>query len=234
MSSGRILLVDDEPEIRRLLARHLTRLGHTVWEAGDGEEAIMLVTQEIPDVVVTDMAMPRLDGLELLERLRDRDPGLPVIVLTAHGSLENIIAAIRRGAAFDYLLKPLPDLTILEVAVARALEVRRLRAQAREAFQIAAIRELAVTASDRILNPLNIISLSVERLTRDEVTPETKARAVANVEAAVETITKVVRQMRTVARYTPREVIPGLREIDLDQAVGDELSEKNHESFPPT
>ncbi|CBE67557.1 MAG: response regulator [Candidatus Methylomirabilis oxygeniifera] len=234
MTGARILLVDDEPEIRRLLSRHLQRLGYTVREAGDGEEAVAAATAEIPDVVITDMSMPRLDGLELLERLRSMDPGLPVIVLTGHGSIENVIAAMRRGAAFDYLLKPLQDLTVLEVSVARAFEIRKLRAQAREAFQVGAIRELAVTASDRILNPLNIISLSVERLTRNGMTAEAKAKAVANIETAVETITKVVRQMRAVARYTPREVVPGLREIDLDRAAGDEKREKNDESLPPT
>src|SRR5574337_833652 len=174
-----------------------------------------------PDVVITDMAMPRLDGLGLLEQLRSVDPGLPVIVLTGHGSFENVIAAMRRGAAFDYLVKPLHDLTMIEVAVARALEVRRLRARAREADQVAAIREMAVTASDKILNPLNVILLSLAQLTGEGVTAEAKTKAVAHVEAAVETITKVVRQMRTVARYTPREVLPGLREIDLDQASPD-------------
>lgn len=222
MKNARILLVDDEPEIRRLLSRHLQRLGYTVQEAVDGEEAAAAAAMEIPDVVITDMSMPRLGGLELLERLRSMDPSLPVIVLTAHGSRENVIAAMRRGAAFDYLLKPLQDLTVLDVAVARAFEVRRLRAQAREAFQVAAIRELAVTASDKILNPLNIISLSVERMTRNEMTAEAKAKAVANIETAIETITRVVRQMRAVARYTPREVVPGLREIDLDRAAGGE------------
>lgn len=222
MKDARILLVDDEPEIRRLLSRHLQRLGYTVREAADGEEAAAMATVEIPDVVITDMAMPRMGGLELLERLRNMDPSLPVIVLTGHGSLENVIVAMRRGAAFDYLLKPLQDLTVLEVAVARAFEVKRLRAQAREALQVAAIRDLAVTASDRILNPLNIISLSLERLARNGVTAEAKAKAVANIEAAIDTITRIVRQMRAVARYAPREVAPGFREIDLDQATGDE------------
>lgn len=232
MKDARILLVDDEPEIRRLPSRHLQRLGYTVREAGNGEEAAAVATVDIPDVVITDMSMPRMGGLELLETLRNIDPGLPVIVLTGHGSLENVIAAMRRGAAFDYLLKPLPDLTVLEVTVARAFEVRKLRAQAREAFQVAAIRELAVTASDRILNPLNIISLSVERLSHEGMTAE--AKAVANIETAVETITKVVRKMREVARYMPREVVPGLWEIDLDRAVVDEPREKNDESLPPT
>lgn len=131
------------------------------------------------------------------------------------------IAAMRKGVLFDYLQKPLEDLSLLDVAVSLALEVRTLRARAREADQVAAIREMAVTASDKILNPLNIILLSLARLTGEGVTAEAKAKAVAHVEAAVETITRVVRQMRTVARYTPREVLPGLREIDLDQASPD-------------
>ncbi|MDD5558481.1 response regulator [Candidatus Methylomirabilis sp.] len=222
MNSDRVLLVDDEPDIRRLLSRYLGRLGYIVQEAADGEAAVALVKAAIPDVVITDMAMPRLDGLGLLEQLRRLDPGLPVIVLTGHGSFENVIAAMRCGAAFDYLVKPLQDLTMIEVAVARALEVRRLRARAREADQVAAIREMAVTASDKILNPLNIILLSLAQLTGEGVTAEAKTKAAAHVEAAVETIARVVRQMRTVARYAPREVLPGLREIDLDQAAGDE------------
>ncbi|PWB78084.1 MAG: hypothetical protein C3F08_09355 [Candidatus Methylomirabilota bacterium] len=225
MNRARILVVDDEPEIRRLISRYLGRLGYAVREVGDGEEATALARQEIPDVVITDMAMPRRGGLQLLDTLRRLDPGLPVIVLTGHGSLENVIAAMRHGSVFDYLLKPLPNLGVLEVAVARAVEVRRLRAEAREAFQVAAIRELALTASDKILNPLNVISLSVEWLIREEATAEEKAKAVASIEVAVERITKIVRQMRSVGRYTPSEVVPGFRQIDLDRAAADDTSD---------
>ena len=189
-----------------------------VQEAGNGEEAVTLANKAVPDVVITDMSMPYMDGLGLLEKLRSLDPDLPVIVLTGYGSFDNAIAAMRKGILFDYLHKPLEDLSLLEVAVARALEVRKLRARAREADQVAAIREMAVTASDRILNPLNVILLSLEQLTHEGVTAEAKTKAVANIVAAVETIARVVQQMRVVARYTPREVVPGLREIDLEQA----------------
>lgn len=219
MTGARILLVDDDAEIRALLTRHLTRLGYTVQETEDGEEAVALVNKAVPDVVVTDMSMPRLDGLGLLQALRSKDPELPVIVITGHGSLDSVIAAMREGTVFDYLLKPLPALSILEMAVQRALEIRTLRAKAREADQVTAIRELAVTASDRILNPLNIITLSLATLDSEGATREAKAKAVAHIEAAIETITTVVRQMRSVARYAPQEVLPGLRGIDLDQAT---------------
>ena len=219
MKVVRILLVDDEEEIRTLLSRHLRRLGYTVEEAGDGEEALALVGTAVPDVVVTDMAMPRLDGLGLLQALRSIDPDVPVIVLTGHGSLENAVQAMRERVLFDYLMKPLPDLALLEIAVRRALEVRQLRDRAREADQVVAMRELAVTASDRILNPLNIIVLSLATLSREGITSEARAKAVATIEQAIDTITKVVRQMRVVARYVPREVTRGLREIDLERAT---------------
>lgn len=222
---ARLLIVDDDPEIRRLLSRHLGRMGYMVQEAGNGEEAVTLAREAVPDVVITDMAMPGLDGLGLLGKLQSLDPDLPVIVLTGHGSLENAIAALRQGVLFDYLYKPLEDMSLLDVAVVRALEVRKLRARSLEADQVAAIQAMAVTASDKILNPLNIILLSLVRLTDEGVTAEAKAKAVANIEGAVGTITRVVRQMRTVARYTPREILPGLRKIDLDQAAGDEKSD---------
>jgi DNA-binding NtrC family response regulator len=216
---ARVLVVDDDVEICTLLSRHLRRLGYIVEEAGDGEEALALVGKVVPDVVVTDMAMPRLDGLGLLKALQSKDPDLPVIVLTGHGSLENAIQAMREGVLFDYMLKPLPNLALLEVAVRRALEVRQLRGRAREADQVVAMRELAVTASDRILNPLNVIVLSLATLSREGITSEAKAKAVATIEQAIDTITRVVRQMRAVARYVPREVARGLREIDLEEAT---------------
>jgi two-component system C4-dicarboxylate transport response regulator DctD len=218
---GRVLVVDDDPEIRTLLSRRLRRTGYTVEEAGDGVEALGLADKTVPDVVVTDMAMPRLDGLGLLKGLRSKDPELPVIVLTGHGSMDNVIQAMRDGGLFDYLLKPLADLALLEMAVRRGVEVRQLRARAREADQVVAMRELAVTAADRILNPLNAIALSLVTLSHEGAALEARAKAVATVEKAIDAITRVVRQMRSVARYVPREVTRGLREIDLESATSE-------------
>lgn len=214
-----MLIVDDDEEIRALLARRLRRLGYSVGEAGDGVEALVQVAAAVPDVVVTDMAMPRLDGLGLLKELREKDPELPVIVLTGHGSLANAIQAVQEGGVFDYLLKPLADLALLDVAVRRALEVRQLRARSREADQVVAMREMAVTACDRILNPLNAIALSLASVSGAGSTPESRARAASIIEQAIDQITRVVRQMHAVARYVPRDVAPGLREIDLEKAA---------------
>ncbi|MBI3084291.1 MAG: response regulator [candidate division NC10 bacterium] len=215
---ARVLVVEDDTEVRSLLAWHLRRQGCTVEEAEDGVEALSVIARSVPDVIITDMAMPRLDGLGLLKAMREKDPDLPVIILTGHGSLENAIQALREGGLFDYLMKPLSDVTLLEVAVGRALEVRRLRALAREVDQVAAMRELARTAADRILNPLNVVALSLATLRRDEISPEARAHAVEKIERAIEAITQVVHRMVTIQRYAPREVTRSLREIDLEGA----------------
>ncbi len=216
--NARVLVVEDDTAVRTLLAWRLRRQGCTVEEAEDGVEALSLIERSIPDVVVTDMAMPRLDGLGLLKAIREKDPDLPVIILTGHGSLENAIQALREGGLFDYLMKPLSDVTLLEVAVGRALEVRQLRALAREVDQVAAMRELARTAADRILNPLNVVALGLATLRRDGISPEARAHAVEKIERAIEAITQVVHQMVTIERYAPREITRGLREIDLEGA----------------
>ena len=216
--NARVLVVEDDTAVRSLLAWHLRRQGCTVEEAEDGVEALSLIERSIPDVVVTDMAMPRLDGLGLLKAIREKDPDLPVIILTGHGSLENAIQALREGGLFDYLMKPLSDVTLLEVAVGRALEVRQLRALAREVDQVAAMRELARTAADRILNPLNVVALGLATLRGDGISPEARAHAVEKIERAIEAITQVVHQMVTIQRYAPREITRGLREIDLEGA----------------
>jgi DNA-binding NtrC family response regulator len=102
---GRVLLVDDEPELRRLLHRTLTRAGFDVVDAENGRVALEAARQERFDVVISDVRMPCMGGMELLERLQLEEPGLPVVLIS--GSLE---LTDRRGAvelgAFDFLAKP--------------------------------------------------------------------------------------------------------------------------------
>ncbi len=100
-----ILVVDDEPAIQDILTWALTAEGYRVATAGSGEEALSRVQEEEFDIIVTDIVMPGLDGLEVLERSRVLNPRAAVIVMTAYAALETAIAALRRGAS-DYLEKP--------------------------------------------------------------------------------------------------------------------------------
>ena len=133
MNARYILIADDEPHMRRLLEIMLQKMGHTVFAAGDGQEALELARRNPVDLVITDLRMPRMDGITLLSRLREEGQEVPVIVITAHGTVESAVDAMKRGAS-DYLLRPF-DLEALELAIERVLgsaEVARQNAFLRE------------------------------------------------------------------------------------------------------
>jgi two-component system response regulator ResD len=103
---GTVLVVDDEPTIAEIVSRYLVRAGYDAPTAGDGLEAMRLVDERRPDLVVLDVMLPQLDGLEVLRRLREQDgPPTPVILLTARGEHSDKIAGLRNGAD-DYMVKP--------------------------------------------------------------------------------------------------------------------------------
>ncbi len=128
MSSTRILVVDDEASARGGLEKLLRQAGYTVDTAKDGKEALAIAAERPPEVVVTDLKMPEMDGMTLLGKLRDADRDLPVIVATAFGDVASAVAAMRLGAA-DYLTKPI-DFDALLMAIERARERRALRVEA--------------------------------------------------------------------------------------------------------
>jgi DNA-binding NtrC family response regulator len=127
---ARILVVDDEPAQRGLLAGFLRDLDADVLEAGSGREAIDLVRRSLPDVVVTDVRMPEMNGGELLRAVKRGNPEVEVVIVTAYATVPDAVASLQDGAA-DYLLKPL-DLDEVELAVRRAVERRHLRRENRE------------------------------------------------------------------------------------------------------
>ena len=114
-----VLVVDDEPHMRRVLEIMLHQAGHEVFAAGNGREALEILRGNPVDLVITDMRMPEMDGIALLTRLRADGVDVPVIVITAHGSVESAVEAMKRGAS-DYILRPF-DIDALELVIARAL-----------------------------------------------------------------------------------------------------------------
>jgi two-component system response regulator HydG len=125
---ARILVVDDEPSARSGLEKLLRQDGYEVDAASEGPIALALASERPPDVVVTDLKMPKMDGVELLRKLREQDPDLPVIVVTAFGDVASAVGAMRAGAE-DYLTKPV-DFDALALAIERALERRDLKVEA--------------------------------------------------------------------------------------------------------
>jgi two-component system nitrogen regulation response regulator GlnG len=124
---GRILIAEDEPEMAQLLGCLLHREGLTPLLAKDGIEALQLVRAGDPDVLLADLRMPGMDGMELMRKAKDLDPELPVILITGYAEVRGAVEALRAGA-HDYLAKPFEHQQVIRV-VLRALNERRLKLQ---------------------------------------------------------------------------------------------------------
>jgi two-component system NtrC family response regulator len=125
-----VLLADDEESFRRVHEYQLQEAGYEVTSVGDGKAALDAFRDGLHDLVVTDIRMPGLDGLELLARLQAISAGTPVIVVTGHGTIETAVEAMKQGA-FDFLTKPFPN-DQLRLTLERALEFARLRRENQE------------------------------------------------------------------------------------------------------
>lgn len=130
--NARILIVDDEPMLRRTMSDRLKFWDCTTEEASSGEEALEMLGQKSYDLVLLDIKMPGISGLEVLATMRQRQDQTDVVVLTAHGSVEAAVEAIQNGAT-DFLLKP-ADFELVKNTVSRVLDARRL-ARAHEAMR---------------------------------------------------------------------------------------------------
>jgi len=121
----RVLIVDDEEQMRELLAKVLEKNGYQVTTAGDGGQALTLLEKEPMDLVVTDVRMPGLDGMEALKAIKELNPEIVVIIMTAFGSIDQAVQAVKEGA-YDYINKPFKIDEML-LTIKKALEERRLR-----------------------------------------------------------------------------------------------------------
>ncbi|HEX6138306.1 MAG TPA: sigma 54-interacting transcriptional regulator, partial [Casimicrobiaceae bacterium] len=121
MNRGDILLVDDDPDLLKLISLRLTSAGYRVRTADSGETALATIAVERPATVVTDLRMPGIDGLQLFDAIHRQHPALPVIILTAHGTIPDAVRATQRGI-FGYLTKPFDSQELLQ-KVAAALQV---------------------------------------------------------------------------------------------------------------
>jgi two-component system NtrC family response regulator len=127
MPASRVLIIDDDESLRKVIGYMLEEAGYAVDRAATPDEGLRAVVEQRPDLILSDIKMPRKDGIELLGEIKAIDPSIPVIMLTAFGSVETAVEAMKRGAA-DYLTKPISrdDLTM---TVAKALKLRRLEVE---------------------------------------------------------------------------------------------------------
>jgi diguanylate cyclase (GGDEF)-like protein len=140
--SGRVLVADDDPQFRDLLVRRSKKMGLSVLEVEDGNEAMEALEAERFDLIISDLYMPGHTGLEVIQRAQEKDPEIHAIILTASATVETAIEALRSGV-YDYLTKPLESLADFEVTVSRALEHAYLVRENERLFK--EVQRLAVT-----------------------------------------------------------------------------------------
>ncbi len=163
---SRILVVDDEEGIRTFVAEALEAEGAEIESAASGDEAAALLDRQGFDVVVTDLKMPGRDGMSLLAKVRADQPETQVILLTAHGTVETAVQAMKAGA-FDYLQKPIGSPDELRLVVARALERRQLLASREGTTRAEAEATFPLTYGDPAMTP---IKAALDKVARTDAT----------------------------------------------------------------
>jgi len=122
-----ILIIDDEKAIRKTLSEILSYEGYKIDEAGDGEEGFRKFRENEYDVILCDIKMPKMDGIEFLEKAKESNPDLPIIMISGHGTIETAVEAVKKGA-YDYISKP-PDLNRLLITIRNAMDKTSLVAE---------------------------------------------------------------------------------------------------------
>ncbi|HEY8038632.1 MAG TPA: sigma-54 dependent transcriptional regulator [Polyangiaceae bacterium] len=120
-----VLIVDDEPNLRKILSAQLSRDGYDVMTAEDGEQGLAMLKEHHIDLVITDLKMPKVDGMTLLKKALEEEPDLPIVLVTAHGTIDTAVEALKSGA-FDFVTKPFDKDEVRQI-VAKALRTRELR-----------------------------------------------------------------------------------------------------------
>ncbi|HLA51654.1 MAG TPA: sigma-54 dependent transcriptional regulator [Flavitalea sp.] len=145
-----ILIIDDEKAIRKTLSEILSYEGYKIEEASDGEEGLRKFRDKTFDVVLCDIKMPRLDGIEFLDKVREYNPDIPVIMISGHGTIETAVEAVKKGA-YDYIAKP-PDLNRLLITIRNAMDKTNLVAETRVLKRKVSKVEEMIGESDPILH----------------------------------------------------------------------------------
>ncbi|HQI80105.1 MAG TPA: response regulator [Deltaproteobacteria bacterium] len=214
MSEKRILVVDDEEIVRYSLKNILVAAGFEVEDVASGEEALKLLYAQSFHMVLTDLVLEGMGGLELLENIKVVSPKTLVIVITGYGSLKTAVAALRLGV-YDYLLKPCDENELL-LRVRRALEMQVYGTEQKRLNELSAIAKTAVTLSDRINTPLNIILGNIEML---QLNPELEknARVQETLTVMEEQIFAIKKVMEKLAGLTNAETkrYPALRDYEI-------------------
>lgn len=216
--------MDDEEIVRYSLKNILSSNGFEVEDVGSAEEALKLLYDKSFHLVLTDIVLEGMGGLELLENIKVISPKTLVIVITGYGSLKTAVSALRLGV-YDYLLKPCDENELI-LRVRRALEMQVFGMEQKKINELSAIAKTAVTLSDRINTPLNIILGNLEML---ELNPELESNAKIQeilhvMENQIFTIKKVMEKLAGLTNADTKRY-PALRDYEIIDLPNEEAND---------
>ena len=205
MKPTKIILIDDEELLRQRLAKLFTLDGYEVIQAENGTEGLKLFEQVSPAAVVSDVKMPGMDGIEVLQKIKEKSPSTPVILVTGHGDMELAIKALRMGA-FDYITKPI-EYEELAISVKRALDAqanenerKQLQQQVFQSAKLASVGTLAAGIAHELNNPLAVVVAYAEQLVDMLKNPE-DAKNTEEMIAHLGMISKSSIRMQTIVKH---------------------------------
>ncbi|TAL33946.1 MAG: diguanylate cyclase [Spirochaetes bacterium] len=231
---GRIIVIDDEPSVRKLIKRLLERKGYSIDTAKSGEEGIAKILETEYDIVITDMLLPGMDGMAVLETIKEHSSSIDVVLITGFGSIESAVSFMKAGA-LDYITKPINS-DHLEIVIQKAIERKELIKAARERdlyFKMSLTDSLTglfnhkyfqeqvqrmVLHARRKTHNLSIILIDIDdfKLVNDNFGHQTGDLVLQVISSS---ILKACRSHDTVARYGGEEFGVILPETDADKAV---------------
>jgi DNA-binding response OmpR family regulator len=219
----KILVVDDLPENVFMLQDRLEREGYEVITAYDGKAAIDKALDVLPDLILLDVMMPEISGLEVLKTLT-KNPSTsntPIILVTAKSGAEDIKEGLEAGA-FDYIKKPFNRMELV-ARVNSALKLAETHKLLLEAEQKYTFGATVVTANHKIKQPLTLMSLSAaaikRELKKEEVSRESVLKKLAYIESAIKEINDVLNQLNTIKKPIFADYVKNIKMVEFDDKI---------------
>jgi len=212
---AKILVVDDDRIIRERLKKLLDLEGYQTFIAEDGQKGLDIFKKEKPDIVLLDIKMPGMDGIEVLKRIKKGGKKLSrteVIIITGHGEVKTAIEALKEGA-FEYIQKPV-EFDELEIQIKKALEKQEMQKKIDEGG-LSAVKDMIVTYNHEMNQPMAAIQGYVEVLMEKIEENDEKYEILKTIEEQVSRALKILDKIKSLDKIETKEYIPGKTMIDL-------------------
>ncbi|MGA1864660.1 MAG: response regulator [bacterium] len=220
IKNKKILVVDDNKDILHLFKKILSTYGYNVISAENGQEALKMAFEDSPDLILLDLALPKMDGFTVCKKLKESDETsmIPLIMVTCRDTMKDRIQGLKLGAD-DYITKPIYYVELL-TRVESLLKLRELQKQLIEARKLETLAQIAVSVNHEINNPLCSISANAEMLkTHIDNSDDSVLRKIDIILKEVDRIKQVISKLSNATRVISMEYISGVRMLDLNKSI---------------